>query len=112
MSYFEEIFDKTQKAKKNLGKIPTWEDFKPVPRSPFYKVPKVSSSGGKVYSGGSAPSISIDGIMYDKTDPIAIIGGKFYHLGDTYGGAKIVNINPSSIQVNYYGRIHTYKMKY
>ncbi|MBQ3835004.1 MAG: hypothetical protein II816_05775 [Elusimicrobia bacterium] len=114
VSYFEEVIERTQKIKKELGKVPTWDDFKPVPRSPFYKyeTPKASSGGGKAYYNGPAPAISMDGIMYDTVDPIVIIGGKFYHLGDTYKGAKIIKVNQSSMQADFNGKIFTYKMKY
>lgn len=114
VGYFEEVFERTQKLKKEIGKVPTWEDFKPIPNTPFYKyeAPKVSMGGGKTYYGGAAPAISMDGIMYDTVDPIVIIGGKFYHLGDSYKGAKIIKVNQSSMQAEYGGRIVTYKMKY
>lgn len=110
VTYHEEIFNKTQKLKKSIGTILTWKDFKPIPHTPFYVYvpPKVTKT---VYV-GSAPDISIQGIMYDANDPIVIIGGKFYHLGDVYKGAKIVKINQSNIQTDFYGKIYTYKMKY
>ena len=112
VSYYEDVFRKTQNLKKQIGSVPTWDDFKPLPRSPFYKyeIPKVNKTP-KVY-GGSRPDISMDGIMYDAADPIVIIGGKFYHLRDNYRGARIIKINQSSMQVEYYGKIYTYKMKY
>ncbi len=112
VSYYEDVFRKTQNLKKQIGSVPTWDDYKPIPSSPFYKyeIPKVNT-GPKVYS-GARPDISMDGIMYDVSDPIVIIGGKFYHLGDSYKGAKIVKVNQSSMQVEYYGKVYTYKMKY
>ena len=109
--YFKEISDKIEKEK-NLGYIATWRDFEPIPKSPFYlyvpeKVVKTGGGGGKV----EKPSIVIDGIMYEKQHPMAIIGGKFYYVGDVYNGCKIIQINGNNIKVNKSGVIFTIKME-
>jgi hypothetical protein len=110
--YFKEIFDKIQSLKE-VGYIPTWRDFEPIPKDPFYfyvapkKVKKVSYGVDK----SAKPEIVIDGIMYEKKNPIVIIEGKFYYTGDRYKKAKIVKINQNNIKVENYGKVYTIKME-
>ncbi len=113
VKYFEDIFDKTQKLKESIGVIPVWKDFKPVPKTPFYKyVPPKKVVVSKVTVDYTKPDINIDGIMYEKDDPIVIIGGKFYHVGDRVQNARITKIDHNTLYINHYGRIYSYKMKY
>ncbi len=112
--YFREIYDKIMEVK-NVGDIPSWREFQPIPKNPFYYyVPpkKVSGSGsGKVINYGKPDKIVIDGIMYESKKPIVIIDGKFYYVGSTYKNCKIVQINESNIKINHYGKIYTVKME-
>ena len=111
--YFKEISDRILKIK-DLGDLPSWRDFQPIPKTPFYFYvpPKkvVKGSGGQVYY-AKPDKINIDGIMYDKQKPIVIIEGKFYYVGNTYKNCKIVQINENNIKVNCYGKIYTMRME-
>lgn len=110
--YFKEISDKILKIK-DLGELPSWRDFQPIPKNPFYfYIPpkKVKGTGGQVYY-AKPDKINIDGIMYDKQKPIVIIDGKFYYVGNTYKNCKIVQINENNIKVNCYGKIYTMRME-
>ena len=113
IGYFKEIFDKIQEVK-NVGYIPTWRDFEPIPNSPFYHyvAPKktVKKSGSYVVK-SEKPEFVIDGIMYEKNNPIVIIEGKFLYTGDKYKNAKIVKINQNNIKVEYYGKTYILKME-
>ncbi|WP_372519151.1 hypothetical protein [Candidatus Ruminimicrobiellum ovillum] len=110
--YFKEISDKIEKAK-DVGYIQTWRDFEPIPKTPFYfYVPeKTVKSGGGGAVKVEKPNIVIDGIMYEKQHPMAIIGGKFYYVGDVYNGFKITQINGNNIKVSKYGSVFTIKME-
>lgn len=112
--YFREIYDKIMEVK-DVGDIPSWREFQPIPKNPFYYYvapKKVEGKGGgqKVYY-GKPDKIVIDGIMYDSQKPIVIIEGKFYYVGSTYKNCKIVKINESSININHYGKIYTVRME-
>ena len=112
--YFKEISDKIDEVK-DIGYIQSWRDFEPIPKSPFYyyyHVQPVKPAGGG--GGGfipSKPSITIDGIMYEKQNPMVIINGKFYYKGDVVNRSKIVQINKNSITVNHFGKMITIKME-
>lgn len=109
--YFRELYDKIMEAK-NVGDIPSWRDFQPIPKNPFYYyVPpkKASTKTAVKVNYGKPDKIVIDGIMYEAQKPIVIIEGKFYYVGNTYKNCKIVKIRENSIDVNYYGRIYTVK---
>ena len=110
--YFREIYDKIMGVK-DVGDIPSWRDFQPIPKNPFYYYvpPKKTETGPRKISYGKPDKIVIDGIMYDAQKPIVIIEGKFYYVGNTYKNCKIVKINESSININHYGKIYTIKME-
>lgn len=111
--YFKEIFDKIQQVK-DVGYITTWRDFEPIPNNPFYYYiapKKVKKSYTGAVGKGVKPDIVIDGIMYEKDNPIVIIEGKFYYTGDKYKKAKIIKINQSNIKVENYGRVYTIRME-
>ncbi|MCR4662589.1 MAG: hypothetical protein K5622_01715 [Endomicrobiaceae bacterium] len=112
--YFREIYDKIMEVK-DVGDIPSWREFQPIPKNPFYYYvpPKAAGTGGakRVVNYGKPDRIVIDGIMYEAHKPIVIIEGKFYYVGNTYKNCKIVQINENNIKVNYYGKIYTIGME-
>lgn len=110
--YFKEISDKIKEAK-NVGHIPSWREFQPIPKNPFYFYvpPKKTKGTGVAIDYGKPDKIVIDGIMYESKKPIVIIEGKFYYVGSVYKNCKIVKINENNIKVNYFGRIFTIKME-
>ncbi|MBR3628430.1 MAG: hypothetical protein IKN42_06260 [Elusimicrobia bacterium] len=113
--YFREIYDKILEVK-DVGDIPSWRDFQPIPKNPFYyyvapKKDGKGKGGSNKVNYGKPDKIVIDGIMYETKKPIVIIEGKFYYVGNTYKNCKIVKINENSINVNYYGKIYTIKME-
>ena len=111
--YFKEIYDKIMEVK-DVGNIPSWREFQPIPKNPFYYYipPKKETSGtARKVSYGKPDKIVIDGIMYESKKPIVIIDGKFYYVGNTYKNSKIVQINENNIKINHYGKIYTVRME-
>ncbi|MBR4632566.1 MAG: hypothetical protein IKO48_04545 [Elusimicrobia bacterium] len=113
--YFKEISDKMDKEK-DVDYIQEWMDFEPIPPSPFYYyvskeiVKENSSVPTTAQPKVTKPKIGIDGIMYDKQNPMVIIGGKFYYIGDVYKNSKIVQINKDNIKVKHQGTLFTIKI--
>lgn len=113
--YFREVYDRIMEVK-DVGDIPSWRDFQPIPKNPFYyyvppKKVATGTGGPRKVNYGKPDKIVIDGIMYETKKPIVIIEGKFYYVGNTYKNCKIVKINESSIDVNYYGKIYNIRME-
>ncbi len=115
--YFEEISGKILNSM-NVGRILSLKDLLPIPRNPFYheslankseETGKTKKSKGTVFR--NLPPIVLDGIMYEEKNPIVIIEGKLYHKGQTYRKMKIVKINQSSVEVEYYGKVYSIKMQ-
>jgi hypothetical protein len=94
--------------------MPTLKDLLPIPRNPFVKYiekDKVVVKRKVVRNVVSLPKFSLDGILYDKQNPVAIIEGNLYHVESVYKkSVKIKKINPSSIEVEYSDKIFKIKM--
>lgn len=105
-------------ASVDIGYVPTLKDLLPTPRNPFVKSveknivkEKVAVKQNIVKDTVTLPKFSLDGILYDEQNPVAIIEGNLYHVGSVYKkNVKIKNINPSSIDVEYSGKIYKIKM--
>ena len=112
--YFKEIADKIDEVKE-IGEVNSWREFQPIPRNPFYYYvqPKKNTDTASVnkVSNAKQDKIKIDGIMYDKQNPMVIIDGKFYYIGGTYKNYKIVQINENNIKVNNSGKVYTIKIE-
>jgi len=110
--YFKEIVDKIQEVK-DVGYIPSWRDFEPIPASPFFYYFDRGSDPKKtkvILKDVSKPDISIDGIMYEENNSIVIIEGNFYRVGDRYKNAKIIKITQNSIKIDCNGKKYTIGM--
>ncbi|MCL2144129.1 MAG: hypothetical protein FWH43_01345 [Endomicrobia bacterium] len=103
--YFKEIFKKASDFVNDIGHIPTWRDIDPAPKDPFYKYipPKKEAVGPKVIVRRKPPPIEISGIIFDAVNPMVIIEGKIYRVGDFYRKdsitVKIVAIKERTIEV-------------
>lgn len=53
------------------------------------------------------PSLGVDGIMYDKDDPIAVVNNQLLRKGESIGGAKIIEITETEVVFQYNGKILT-----
>jgi Tfp pilus assembly protein PilO len=85
--YFKEIFKKSADFVNNIGHIPTWRDIDPAPKDPFYEyIPPKPKAGvtKKTVVRRKPPPIEISGIIFDASNPIVIIEGKIYKVGDFY----------------------------
>ncbi len=51
------------------------------------------------------PPVRLDGIIWDESDPTALMGGNPYRVGDTVLGAKITEIDKESVTISYKGRL-------
>lgn len=110
--YFKEISDNVSGAK-NVGYIPSWRDFEPIPKSPFYLYVKPKAVAKKGYRAVSVekPEIVLDGIMYEANNPMVIIDGQFYYTGSKYKNCRIVKINQNNIVIDCGGRSYTIRME-
>ena len=118
IGFFKEISDQIFEIK-DVGYIQTWRDFEPIPKDPFYfyepiRQTKVTNNTKKKKKLKPQlkvpPTIVLDGIMYEKINPVVIIDGKFYYTGSVYKNCKIIKINENSIDISYYGNIYNIKM--
>jgi hypothetical protein len=83
--YFKEIFRKSADVVSGIGHIPTWRDIDPAPKNPFYQyVPPRQAGGKRVAERRKPPPMDISGIIFDAANPIVIIEGKLYRVGDFY----------------------------
>ncbi len=49
------------------------------------------------------PEVNVEGVIWGGSRPQALIGGKLYEIGDMIGGARIVAIDHSGIQISFAG---------
>ncbi|GAB1402058.1 hypothetical protein MASR1M68_09690 [Elusimicrobiota bacterium] len=114
---FYEVADNVIKSV-DIGYIPTLKDLLPTPRNPFVKSAEkeiVKEKAVKktivVKDTVTLPKFSLDGILYDEQNPVAIIEGNLYHVGSFYKKTvRIKNINPNSVDVEYSGKVFKIKM--
>jgi hypothetical protein len=81
--------------------------------------PMVPLAGGRLTRGGgeqdgeeqpeqpvpvSLPPMSLYGIVWDPTNPVALIDGSDLHVGETLKGARVVAINVDSVVLTYRSR--------
>ena len=103
--YFKEIFRKSADFANKVGHIPTWRDIDPAPKNPFYEYipPKKETAVSRPKPKRRPPPIEISGIIFDLSNPIVIIEGKIYRVGDFYRKnnitVKIVSIQERTITV-------------
>ncbi len=50
---------------------------------------------------------NLSGVVYSKTDPLAIINNKFVRVGDQIDGATVTTINKSDVVIDYKGKAMT-----
>lgn len=70
-----------------------WQVPPPLPNS--FRDPMVFGAAGKNQQDGG---IVVKGIVYSEDNPSAVVGDRIVVAGDTVGGAKIVKINPGSVE--------------
>lgn len=57
------------------------------------------------------PKIQLEGIIWDKDNPMAVVNGEVKEKGDYVKGAKIVKINKNSITILWRSRWYKYNLK-
>ena len=62
------------------------------------------SENKKITDSKSNQSYKIEGIFYDKTKPVVLVGGSTHFIGDSIAGAKIVGISQGLIIVEQEGK--------
>jgi hypothetical protein len=62
------------------------------------------------YTDKESNAPKIEGIIFDKTNPVVIIRGRSCFSGDTIGGTKILKILPSSVIIEQKGESKTLKI--
>lgn len=113
--YFKEIFKKSADLVNGIGHVPTWRDIDPAPKDPFYEYipPKGTASAKKAVVRRSPPPIDISGIIFDAVNPIVIIEGKIYKVGDFYRKdgitVKIIAIQERTITIELDGQKYIIK---
>ncbi|MDR2426927.1 MAG: hypothetical protein LBD46_07125 [Endomicrobium sp.] len=114
--YFKEIFKKSADQINKMGHIPTWRDIDPAPNNPFYEYvppPKTKSEVIRKVIRRKPPPMDISGIIFDAANPIVIIEGKIYRVGDFYKKnnimVKIVAILERTITVELDGQKYIIK---
>jgi hypothetical protein len=53
------------------------------------------------------PGLKVDGIMYDETDPIAVVNDQLLHKGESIEGAKVIEITESEVTFEYKSKLLT-----
>jgi len=59
----------------------------------FFSVASLAAQDGEA----EAPQLSVEGIMYDNANPIAVVNDQLLKKGDTIEGAQIVEISGNSV---------------
>ncbi|MCL2334957.1 MAG: general secretion pathway protein GspB [Endomicrobia bacterium] len=109
--YFKEIFKKSSDLLGSIDHVPSWRDVDPAADDPFYQYVMVKSTvkGNKPVQLRQPPAMEISGIISDAQNPIVIIDGKLFRVGDFYKYAKIVEILERTVTVEVDGRKYIIK---
>jgi len=76
-------------------------------RDPFLRPgTRMQASGSSGPAEPTPPPLTIQGII-SGANPRAMINGKSVGVGDVVDGAKIVQINNNSVEIEFNGRRHT-----
>jgi hypothetical protein len=71
---------------------------------------RAKGSGSEVSADDSSDApggLRVEGIFWDKTRPLALIGDKIVEVGSNVGGAKVVAINPDGVIIDEAGKNRT-----
>ncbi len=119
-TYFENIFSKANQTLKSIDFVPNWRCMDPLPKDPFIdNTPKpvvvVRAKIKKKKVIRKPPAIHITGILYDEVNPVVIIEGIMYKIGDYYTKnsipMRIIAIKERSITLELDGLKHIIKFK-
>jgi hypothetical protein len=91
----------------------SWETPEPYPRTlrdPM-QFGSTSTSGGPDDQGGTEVQLIVTGIVYSEDSPTAVIGTKIVREGDDIMGAKVVKINPDSVDFEKDGKRFTQRVQ-
>lgn len=91
----------------------TWETPEPYPttlRDPM-QFGSVSTSTGPDDQSGTEVQLVVTGIVYSADSPTAVIGTKIVREGDEIMGAKVLKINPDSVDFEKDGKTFTRKVE-
>jgi hypothetical protein len=76
----------------------------------FSIVEKASSSAHAATATNQLATLKLQGIVYDKVRPSAIINGRTYFVGDGLRDAKVVSIEPSEVVLELRGQSRTLRL--
>jgi hypothetical protein len=76
----------------------------------FSIVDGVQSSAHPATATNQLATLKLQGIVYDKVKPSAIINGRTYFVGDGLRDAKVVSIEPSEVVVELSGQKRTLRL--
>jgi len=57
--------------------------------------------------GAALPPLHLSGVLWDKTEPLAILNGRPLTVGGEIDGARVVKIGLDDVRVDYRGREYT-----
>jgi len=57
-------------------------------------------------STGAFPALKLHGIFYNKTKPAVVLNGRTFYIGGTIHGARVVQIDPESVTLEWNGETH------
>ena len=86
------------KAANNQGRKDTVEDSSLAGHKPEVTLPAPASSASAPLTSPSSRLV-LGGILYDETQPYAIINGKIVKAGDSLQGSKLLQIFPDKVEL-------------
>jgi hypothetical protein len=90
------------------GRAGKSRDSSPQPAAAPTAARVVGIAGGEGEPDGAAlPPLHLSGVLWDKTEPLAILNGRPLTVGGEIDGARVVKIGLDGVQVNYRGREYT-----
>ncbi len=79
-------------------------------RDPFRDyLPKADLERGKFQK--QLGNIKVTGLIWNTDLPLAIINGKVCKIGDSVGGAKVIDINKKGVFLDFHGEIYMLRPK-
>jgi len=71
----------------------------------------IKNSIPTAFIAGQAPNLTLNGVMYLKESPRAIINGNMVQEGDSVNGARVTAINKDNVRLDYNNAEITLKLK-
>ena len=78
-------------------------------RDPFMDTTEIKPVDDTAAVQQSIDSMSVQGVLYDIDNPVAIISGKIYHVGSPLGVGKVARIEKEGVTISQNGKQFTIK---